>query len=485
MGLVSGIKNILSAGASSAMSEADFLEAEIQRWRASTIRQDQIAGERYYMGMHDILERTRTAIGAAGSVVEVTNIPNNRIVDNQYALRVDQKTNYLVGKPFTLKSDDDALALKLKGVFNKAFHRKLKTICNYCLNGGIGYLFLYYSEGELSFKIFPAYEILPFWSDREHTRLDSFVRMYPVEVYEGKSLKRIDKVEYYTLEGVKNYEIKDRKLRADSEKPEISPYMQADIEGEVKAFNWERIPLIPFRYNESEIPLINKVKSLQDGINLMLSTFQNNMEEDSRNTILVLVNYEGENLGEFRRNLATYGAIKVANRTDRTGGDVKTLQVEVNAENYKAILTLFKKALIENAKGFDSKDERLMGTPNEMNIQSIYNDIDLDANGMETEFQAAFEDLLWFVDAHFANTGQGGLNPSDVEIIFNRDALINKSTLIDNLVKSEGLLSRKTLLSHHPLVNDVEEEMRRIAEEGAEKKDDTEQVEKDDGGVGE
>ncbi len=304
MGLVSGIKNILNAGASSAMSEADFLEAEIERWRSGSIRQDQITGERYYMGMHDILDRKRTAIGAAGSVVEITNIPNNRIVDNQYALRVDQKTNYLVGKPFTIKADDDALALKLKGVFNKAFHRKLKTICNYCLNGGIGYLFLYYSEGELQFKIFPAYEILPFWSDREHTRLDSFVRMYPVEVYEGKSLKRIDKVEYYTLDGVKYYEIKDRKLRADHEKPEISPYMQTDIEGETRAFNWERIPLIPFRYNESEIPLINKVKSLQDGINLMLSTFQNNMEEDSRNTILVLVNYEGENLGEFRRNLS-------------------------------------------------------------------------------------------------------------------------------------------------------------------------------------
>jgi hypothetical protein len=104
---------------------------------------------------------------------------------------------------------------------------------------------------------------------------------------------------------------------------------------------------------------------------------------------------------------------------------------------------------------------------------------------METEFQAAFEELLWFVDAHLANTGQGGLTPSDVEIIFNRDALINKSTLIDNLVKSEGLLSKKTLLSHHPLVTDVEEEMRRIAEEGAGQKDDTEQVEKGDGGEGE
>ena len=35
------------------------------------------------------------------------------------------------------------------------------------------------------------------------------------------------------------------------------------------------------------------------------------MEEDIHTTILVIKNYDGEDLGTFRRNLATYGAIKV------------------------------------------------------------------------------------------------------------------------------------------------------------------------------
>ena len=46
--------------------------------------------------------------------------------------------------------------------------------------------------------------------------------------------------------------------------------------------------------------------------------------------------------------------------------------------------------------GYDAKDDRLSGNPNQMNIQSMYSDIDLDANDMETEFQAAFEEILWF-----------------------------------------------------------------------------------------
>ena len=41
--------------------------------------------------------------------------------------------------------------------------------------------------------------------------------------------------------------------------------------------------------------------------------------------------------------------------------------------------------------GYDAKDDRIIvGNPNQMNIQSMYSDIDLDANGIETEFQAAF-----------------------------------------------------------------------------------------------
>ena len=74
--------------------------------------------------------------------------------------------------------------------------------------------------------------------------------------------------------------------------------------GKEEGYNWEKIPLIPFKYNDKEIPLIKMVKSLQDGLNLITSNFQNVMEEDTRNTILVLVNYDGEKLGDFRRNLA-------------------------------------------------------------------------------------------------------------------------------------------------------------------------------------
>lgn len=62
----------------------------------------------------------------------------------------------------------------------------------------------------------------------------------------------------------------------------------------------------------------------------------------------------------------------------RESGGVESLGVTVTAANYQAVLELFKKALIENAGGYDAKEDRLSGNPNQINIQSM-SDIDLDA----------------------------------------------------------------------------------------------------------
>ncbi len=437
------MNKIIQAGSKEAMTNKQFLEREINKFKTSTKRKLMFTGENYYLGEHDILDRKRTVIGEGGALQEVTNLPNNKQIDNQYAKMVDQKVNYLLGKPITLGTDNKQYEAALQKIFNKKFHRMLKNIGENALNCGICWLHPYYNDvGELCLKRFDGYEILPFWKDAEHTILEFAIRLYEVQGYDGKREVTIEKVEVYTPTGIDRY-----------------------ILSKDKPYAWDKIPLIPFKYNHKELPLIVRVKSLQDGINVMLSDFQNNMQEDARNTILVIKNYDGENLAEFRHNLATYGAVKVKT-VDGADGGIDTLTVEINSENYKTILHIFKNALIENAKGYDAKDDRLMqGNPNQMNIQSMYSDIDLDANGMETEFQASFEELLWFVNVHLANNGEGNFENQEVEIIFNRDILINESESIGNCQTSVGILSTETIVSQHPWVSDVEQELERLKKE--------------------
>lgn len=447
------------------ITDQEFILKEIKLFKSSQKRIDMFNGERYYSGKHDILSRKRTVIGEGGNIIEVENLPNNRIVDNQYKKMVDQKNNYLLGQPFSIQCENKAYNDALKQVFNKKFKRLLKSVGEDSLNCGLGWMFIHYNEnGELCFKRFKPFEIIPGWKDAEHTVLEYAIRLYDVLVYEKKREKVIHKCEVYDETGISFFDLSENGGLIPCE-----PYFQnyftiTDVNGKETGYNWTKIPLIPFKYNNKEIPLIKMVKTLQDGLNTIESNFQNAMEEDTRNTILVLVNYDGQNLGEFRRNLAQYGAVKVKT-VDGAGGDLKTLQVEVNSENYKAILEIFKKAIIENAMGYDAKDDRLAGNPNQMNIQSMYSDIDLDANGMETEYQASFEELLWFVNCHLANTGVGDFEGEEVEIIFNRDMLISESDIIDNINKSVGILSNETLIAQHPWVDDAQAELERINKE--------------------
>lgn len=447
--------------------ELNRLEKEIAKFLDSSKRKMMITGDKYYEGEHDILQRKRMVIGEGGRQVEAPHLPNNKRVDNQYAALVDQKVNYLLAKPLTIETDNEVYEEALKQVLNKRFHRLLRNTGESSLNHGITYLHPFYDEmGELQFKRFPGYEILPFWLDSDHTRLVSALRIYTVIDYEYDREIKVTKVDHYTINGIKHYIWENGRLKSDVN--EQSSYLTIESENtngelDVTFMNWERLPLIPFKANHKEIPLIQRVKNLQDAYNKILSNFENHMDEDTHNTIIVLENYDGQNLGEFRRNLAQYGAVKVRS-SDGSRGDVRTLEVSVNKDNYESILALFKKAIIENGRGYDSKDDRMSNNPNQMNIQSMYLDIDLDANGMETEYQAAFEELLWFINQDLANKGIGDFENEQVNIIFNRDILINETEVIEGLEKST-YLSTETKIAQHPYIKDVQLELKRLEEE--------------------
>lgn len=441
-------------------SDVKYLEKVLKKWLDSPVRNEQLLAEKYYDGDHDILRRQRMVMNAEGGLSPVQNLPNNRLVDNQYRKLVDQKTNYVLGKPLTIATEKEDYLESLGKVFSKKVHRQLRVLARYAVDGGVAWLYPYYdAEGQFRLAVFPSYEICPIWKDKGHTELDSAMRYYPEDVFtDNGGTETIHHVDLFTTRGITHFRYQGSSLIL-----EQNPHTDYMYVGE-SGYNWERLPIIPFKYNDKEIPLIRAVKGLQDSLNQVLSDFQNNMEEDPRSTILVLKNYDGTNISEFRQNLATYGVIKVTT-VDGVQGGVETLNVEVNAANYQAILMQLKRAIVENGRGFDAKEERMDGDPNQMNIESMYTDIDLDVNAMETEFQAGFEELKWFIDQYLIHTGKPNYAEEEVEFVFNRDIFINEDAKIENCVKSVGIISNKTIVSRHPWVTNLEHELQQIEED--------------------
>ncbi len=446
--------------ASPSADNLKYLEARYTEWLNCTERKEMLTAEDYYDGVHDIKDKHRTAIGSDGSPVVVENLPNNRIVDNQYRKCVDQKTNYALSKPLTIATENEEYTDNLTKIFCKKNNKQMKRLARSAVNNGIAYLFPYIdNRGAFRYKIFPGYEVMPIWEDKEHDVLLSAVRGYKAEEWHNGSIREVEHIEVYTDKGVDCFVRRGGKFI-----PEAIPHKDYLVGKDGTPYNWGRLPIIPFKYNDKEIPLIRNVKCLQDAINKILSTFQDNLEEDPRNTILVLENYDGTNLGEFRHNLATYGAVKV-HTVDGVKGGVHALTVEVNAENYKSILIQLKRALIENARGFDAKEERMDGDPNQMNIQSMYSDIDLDIDGMENEFQCGFEELITFINQYLVSIGKADYSEEKVEFIFDRNIMINEGEAIQNCMTSKGVISDETIMAHHPWVFDLGKEKRQVESE--------------------
>ena len=456
------INDIVTRGAATKLSDKEFLEHELQKFISSPKRKHMIDGDLYYDYEHAINKKQRWVIGKDGVMVVDKNLPNNKFLDNQYGNLVDQKVNYLLSKPVTFNTENEQYADALKKVFNKRFQRTLKNLGKDSYNGGIGWLYPYCNEqGELRFKKYHPWEVIPFWKDDEHTELDFAVRVYEVESYEGVVETITTYVEVYDTQGIHKFTFDGNTLVPDYS----TYYFELDTDGEKIPYNWDKVPLIPFKANNTETPLLKKCKSLQDGINQILSNFGDGMQENaSGNTILVIKNYDGTDLGQFRQNLAQYKAVKVRT-VDGADGGIDSLQIEVNCDNYKAILTELRKALIQNCKGYDVEELKSNGSPNEMTIKAVYSQIDIDANEIETEYQASFEELLWFVNQHLLNTGVGDFTNEEVDVIFNRDMMVNESQVITDINNSAAILSKRTCIAQHPYVVNVDEEIAQIEKE--------------------
>lgn len=458
------LDDIISSGARSAMTDLQFLSTETQNWLYSPERKLQLRGNAYY---HYEFKPPRIPVRTDVDGMPVFQPETEEyVIDNVYANMVDQKVNYILGKPFALTTPNDTYAGILKQVFDKAFLRTLARTAIDAFNEGLAWLFLYYAQdGTLRFQEYPAHEILPFWADAEHTQLDCAIRYYEVITYEGKKRLTVGHVELYTTEGIQRFIFRNGSLIPDVEGPgpEVAYVTATDRNGNSEPMQWERIPLVAFKCNAHEIPLIKRVQTLQDALNQTRSNWTGTMNKDINTSILAVYGYEGEDVADLRRKILQYGAVLLAN-----DGRVEVLNVQHGGGEYTEYITQLHKALIENARGFDAKDDRTAKNPNEMNLRSMYSDIDLDADMMETQFQAAFDQLLWFVDRHLINTGQGDFTSEDVTFTFNRNMIVNDADAIANVSKSEGLISKETLLAHHPYVTDVKAELERMEKEQAE-----------------
>jgi len=456
---------IIEAGAP--LNTEEIIQMEISNFKSSEEYRDMKIGDRYYKGDHDILQRVRKSIGEGGNMIDDLKLTNRKLVHAFVRKLVDQKTGYLLSKQPSIQTAKAAYAeILFNMLLAKDFLRLLKNIGKDAINNGRGWLQVHYNEeGVLSFKRIPPREIIPLWKDYDHTILSALIRFYEVEYYEGRNKLRITKVEYWTPSGVQRYVMGMPGREGFMPDPDAASgshftVLKPDSEEEI-GMNWSRIPFVCFKYNCDEQPLIKFLKALVDDYDLQRSDSSNNIA-DLPNSIYKLRNYGGASLSDFRQNLNYFRAVKVDEE-----GDVDTLSMDLNADAIQKHVDQLRKDIYEFGRGVDTQSEKFGNSPSGIALKFLYADLDLDANEMETEFQAAIDNLLWFIDADLYNRSNGTVDYAGerVDFIFNRDILINETEAVTNSKDSVGVISDETIVANHPWVTDAREEMKRIEKE--------------------
>lgn len=455
-------KNIIEDGAKNVIGDVEIILHEVKAWNDSTQRKMMLEGQRYYEVEQDILKEKRMVVGEGGLLEEATNIANNKLVHGFIRKLVNQKVGYLLSLPFSIQTDNDEYQKALGEYFNKKFYRSFQNIGKESINKGKAWMHIYYDEqGAFKLKRIPSEEIIPFWKDSDHTELASVIRAYEIEVWVGREKKTIEKIEVWDATGVYRYVMEKGKLIPDVEAGDsFSPHLSAESNGEAQGVNWQRVPFVCFKYNDEEIPIIKILKSLIDDYDKQKSNNANNIEDLPSGGIYVVKNYDGLDLGEFRRNLSVFRAAKVAG-----DGGLEYIATKIDTEAYKTHQDQNRKDIYELGGGVDTQSEHLGGDKSGIALKFLYADLDMDANMIETEFQAALEQLKWFIDQDIANRTGADYSDENVDFIFNRDIIINESEVIDNADKSTGRISNETIVANHPWVTDPQEELKRIKKE--------------------
>lgn len=468
--IIHRLKKGVKAGMAAVKESNSLTDARIvyliEKFRSSGKLELMREGEQYYQVDNDIKNR-RITKKVNGKRVEERWRANNKLCHATYKNQVDEKIAYLLSKPITYKTDakaDPKYSDKIKEILGKHFQYQLEQLGYEASNKGIGWLQIYIdAEGNLKTMVIPAEQCIPYWKDRTHTELDTMIRVYDTTVWEYSTEKIVTNVEVWTEEGVTFYRLDGKMLIYDSERSmdaggPVSHYKNNDTWQ-----SWGAVPFVPFKNNQIETPDIKFVKSLIDGYDQGRSEAANYVE-DVKNIIFVLKGYGGVDLDEFMRDINEDRAIKIDD-TEEGGVDTITPQMDITAlrEHYEQL----KRDIVEAGQSVNKDLDKFGAAPSGVALRFMYSGLDLKCNLMETEFKMAFEKLLYFVDTYLQLTGQGDFEKTEVELVFNRDMVVNESEQIQNCTNSKGTISDRTIIAHHPYVSDIEEEMKLLKEQKA------------------
>lgn len=203
---------------------------------------------------------------------------------------------------------------------------------------------------------------------------------------------------------------------------------------------------------------LRNIKPLIDVYDKVYSGFINDLD-DIQELIFVLTGYGGTDLNGFLNDLKKYKVIKLDGDEDgKTGVDTINIQIPIEARN--SVLEATRKAIFEQGQGFDPQPENFGNQSGEA-LKFMYALLEMKTGLMETEFRLGFSRLVRAI------CKSAGIRCDTIVQTWTRTSIKNDAELAQICRDSVGIVSQKTILKNHPLVEDADAELKQLEKEQA------------------
>ncbi|OQB14571.1 MAG: Phage portal protein, SPP1 Gp6-like [Firmicutes bacterium ADurb.Bin193] len=408
-----------------------------------------LEGIRYYNNEGDILRR-RLFRYEAGKRVLDTEKPNRRLAHNWHKLLVDQKTAYLTGNPVRFNAENPEATRLINRFLGERFDDTLCELAKGSANKGVEWLQLFIDEeGKFGFCVIPAQQVIPIWDTSLLKKLVGVVRYYPLSTEAGENELVIEwwndnTVKYFSRRG-------GGRIRFIREAPH---FYRSGV-----GYGWGRVPFVAFKNNEEMLSDLKFYKQLIDDYDINMSDFSNNLSE-IQEVVTVLKGYEGTDLREFSENLRYYKVIKVGSGD---GSGVEKLELSIPVEAKRELLNRLEENIFLFGQGVNVKTDRFGASPSGIALKFLYSLLDMKAGITERKFVVAVKEVLWFLFEYAAISKDVRYDPDTVAVVFDKRMVLNELEMAQIALHSKGIISDRTIISHHPWTEDVDDEIKNTA----------------------
>lgn len=415
---------------------------------------------RYYFNENDITSPVggKSKARFDGKDGDLLRSADNRVSSAYHQILVDQEAGYLATTPPQIDVEDEAYNDKINEVLGDEFANTLNSLVVDAANAGVAWIHYWKDKvGKFQYAIIPPDQVTPIYSSSLKQELLAVRRSYTdVDPDTGGSFYVH---EYWTDTTVTVFKAKRKDYR-DLE-PMKERFVDYDAtagtvvgQSETMKHDSGRIPFIPFYKNKFAQPDLVRYKGQIDVYDAVYNGFVNDVD-DIQQVILVLTNYGGESLEEFKRSLKHDQAIKLDSIGPGDSSGVDKLTIDIPVEARKTLLDITETQIFKFGHGVDT-DKFEITNATGVAIQMLYSRLELKASNTESGFRLGISEL---VKAILRYLGMADADSCQVEQTWTRTLVKNNAEKAQILAQVAQYSSDEAIAKANPIVEDYQQEL--------------------------